>query len=258
MKKLILITFTILFMVFTAFGEVLENSDQKIISSIKDLTTEAFYNFDESLYYQSMGLCERVLTNDSKNEDALYYSAYTCYRLANIAMTNNNVSQLNNYAEKGIEQGELLKNSNEFGAEIRVVLAAIYMMKLTVNQDDAPVLSTKIHRLLGEAEGMDNSNPRVHLIRGIMLFHTPPQFGGSVLNAMKEFDKTIELFDYRIDDEKIIWGKYEAYAWKGMALQKQGKDEEARKVYELAIKEEPNFGWIKYKLLPSLNNTSSK
>lgn len=248
----------LLILITPMYSAALENSDEKIVASLKDLTTEAFYRFDEGLFHESLGLCERVLENDNKNVDALYYSAYTSYRLANMAMTNNDMGLLNKYVEKGIEQGELLKNSKEYGSEIRVVLAATYMMKLSVNQDDAPVLSAEIHRLLGEAEGMDNSNPRVHLIRGMMLFHTPPQFGGSVSNAIVEFDKTIKLFEVRTNEEKIVWGKYEAFAWKGIAFQNQRKYEEARKVYESVIEEEPDFGWVKYKLLPSLNNTSSK
>ena len=80
--------------------------------------------------------------------------------------------------------------------------------------------------------------PEGYLSHGVGNYYLPPQFGGGVELAVKDFQKSIELKP----------GLAEAHLWLGVALRKLNRNAEARKSFEQALALNPNRVWAKQQL----------
>ncbi len=233
-------------------------SKEALMKEIKDLTYKGYFQFDNSHFINAIGLCERIKTVNPEDAEAIYYSAYSGYRILNIGMVREEASAFNNYYDKTINEASKLFDNKQLSSEAYVVAASAVMMKLAVDKSDAPNLSAKTHGYLDNAEKKDKNNPRIYLTRGIMFYNTPVQFGGGVEKAIKQFEIALKLFENNeAENQKISWGHAETYAWKGQAYLRGNEVELSKQAYEKALNIEPNFGWVEYQLLPQLENAST-
>lgn len=76
------------------------------------------------------------------------------------------------------------------------------------------------------------------LSRGVGNYYLPEAFGGSVRQAILDFEKAIQL------DGKSA----EAHLWRGIALRKSGNAAEARKAIERSLALNPQRKWAKQQL----------
>jgi uncharacterized protein (DUF2141 family) len=67
----------------------------------------------------------------------------------------------------------------------------------------------------------------------------------------------ISLFNKNAQ-KTIDWGYVETLAWKGQALTQKKEYRLAKKTYSQALEVEPEFGWVKYNLLPQLEKMMIK
>ena len=77
-----------------------------------------------------------------------------------------------------------------------------------------------------------------YLSHGVGNYYLPPQFGGGVELAIKDFQKAISL------DPKSA----DAYLWLGVALRKEKKNAEAHKALARSVELNPNRIWAKQQL----------
>jgi tetratricopeptide (TPR) repeat protein len=98
------------------------------------------------------------------------------------------------------------------------------------------------------------SNPRVWLLRGVGNIFKPRLFGGGTEKAEADIRKAIALFESDTPEPpRPSWGKAEAWAWLGQVLERQDRRADARAAYLSALDVDPEFGWVKYQLLPALD-----
>ena len=245
--------------IFSNMFSLQAKENKELLPKAISLSEEGYLKFDKSFYIKSHGICERILSSDPENIFAKYYLGYNKYRLVNIAMVNKDSKLFDLYYESTIKTLEPLMDNEKIRSDVRSLLAATYMMKLATDNSEAQTLSIKINSLLEQAKKMDPNNPRSYLIKGTMLFNTPKMFGGSIDGALKNFIKVISIFESEPESKnEITWGYLEALAWKGIALAKKGDVENARLSYEQALKIAPDFGWVKYNLLPKLDGLENK
>lgn len=256
--KLSLIIFLLSLCVLSLNTLGYSNQFEKQIQEIRHLTEEGYYNFDSKAFQKASALCDRILSVDEGNIYALYYKAYSYYRILNIGMIQNVEEILGIYLKTGIETGETLVEHDKFKSEAYTVLAAIQMMNLSQNPGKAAQLFSETSGYLGKALAADSLNPRTYLIKAILMFNTPAQYGGGPTTSIKLLEKANILFDTHSYEDELMprWGKYEAMAWTGMAYQKMGQLSKAKEIYEKIINEKPDYGWVKHQLLPSLENSS--
>ncbi|MBI9072437.1 MAG: tetratricopeptide repeat protein [Melioribacteraceae bacterium] len=229
---------------------------EKLISEAKQLTKTGYYQFDKALFMKAKGLCERVLSNAPENSDALYYLTYSQFRLLNIMMANKETDGFTELFESTRENANKLCKSGKFRSEGKVLLAGANIYKLSTNPMLGITLAPTINSQIAEAIEEDNNNPRAYLLRGTMSYNTPKMFGGSVEKAQEDFQKALEL--YTNENDKGLtpsWGRYETMAWLGKSYVKLGQPDKAIEIYETALKENPNFSWIKYVLLPQVKKS---
>ncbi len=243
---------------FMAVGLFAQTNGLDLIEKAQELSDTAFVKADKTLYYRSIALCERIISATPGNSQMAYYLlGYNHYRLLQFPGISKNSGKFKTHLNAALKAVQKVKSDNEMISESNVLSAGIYMMKLSLNQSEAPALVSKIYSLLGQAEAIDSNNPRIYLIKGIMLFHTPEMFGGSKTGALANFNRALKLFENQ-KGRKIKWGYLNTLAWKGQTLAALGKTNEARKVYSEALKIEPGFTWVKNNLLPALNSRTTE
>ena len=227
----------------------------KMVKEAKKITEDSYFTFQKGDFLKASGICERVLSQDKNNPHALYYLGYSQYRLLNIAMVANNKKELEELLDKAVKNANNLAEYENYKSEANVLLAGIHMMELTLNPNEAMTLSQVIHGYLDKALAEDENNPRAYLIRGTMIFNTPEAFGGGAKNAVNLLQNSINLFEKEKDKNLMpSWGKLEAMAWLGRAYQANKEYGKAKEIFQKTLEEEPNFSWVKYNLLPSLES----
>ncbi|MDQ6872462.1 MAG: tetratricopeptide repeat protein [Gemmatimonadota bacterium] len=138
-------------------------------------------------------------------------------------------------------------------AETHALLAMTMGRMIGLDQIYSPTLGPLIPKEMAAAVAMGPNNPRVWLLRGIQSFYTSVEYGGGLPVAETQLNKAIELFATDNPAPPApFWGKAEAYVWLGQVLQKQNRIAEARAAYNNALLVQPNYPWVIYSLLPSI------
>ncbi len=246
-KKLALFTF-ILSSAFLFAGQSRLNQDD-LLEGIR-LAENALKAYDKGLLVQA----KEIFAKEESNTMAFYYQTYCEYKLLEMSLRPGNEDLFDKYYEDAVAHAEQIAAVKEYESEGKTLLAGIYMMKIATSSMSAVTLSPKVHSLLDDAQKSEPGNPRPYIIRGIMKYQTPGIFGGSYEDAVKNFSKTIQLFEKQenVDSLKPHWGYIESLAWLGRSQEKLENYDAAKFAYQKALNTEPNYGWVKYSLLPQL------
>ncbi len=259
-KSIFALTLIFLFAISSFTFSQTINVNEKIKEG-KEMLHQAYIKWDLNLFRNANNLFERILATDPNNELAQYYKSYSEYRLVNFGLDNTHKKIYDQYLNPAIENGEKLRElkNNKLKSNGLVVLASIYMMKLSNATIDAPILFMKINSILDDAEKSDPNNPRVYLIKGMMKYNTPGIFGGSFDDAIDNLQKALSLFETTKPNELYPeWGKVESYAWLALSYQAKEDYTKAKIYFEKALELEPEFAWVKFDLLPQLQNDMAK
>ena len=113
---------------------------------------------------------------------------------------------------------------------------------------------------LARATSIQPGNPRIHLLWGIGILHTPETFGGGATPAIEEFRRAQELFEKEAvtDSTAPDWGRDDAFLWEGRAAMELKDYAAARDAFRLALKANPANGWVKTGLLPAAEEALAK
>ncbi len=217
--------------------------------------SDAYIKYDVKLFMEVHSYLERLLEVEPQNELAKYYLNYIKYRLyASKQVTNDSFTD--KFYEPAVASCKELIDANKLADEAKVILAALYLMRLASNQMEAMALMPEINKLLDEAEITNPLNPRVHIIRGILVINMPPMFGGSVQKGMESFQKAISLFEANKSSNGLSpnWGYEESLTWFGIGYTKQNNKEKAKEIFTKVLELQPEFSWVKNNLMPSVAN----
>jgi tetratricopeptide (TPR) repeat protein len=91
---------------------------------------------------------------------------------------------------------------------------------------------------VGKAIELDRKAAANWLSRGVGNYYLPAAFGGGPGLAIRDFEQAVEL------DPSFA----EGYLWLGIALRKQGRNADARKALDRALKLNPNRRWAQQQL----------
>ena len=230
-------------------------SANELLKEGKAIASKAYVYYDKETFLKAHEIFEKIYSADSTNFTALYNLSYVEYRFLEIGTREKPL--YDKYINQAIEHAEKISSIKTFASEGKTLLSAILMMKINYNWAEAMTLSPRINALLGEAETINPNNPRAYLIHGIMKLNTPAAFGGSVKEALENFNKTISIFEKEEENSStmINWGHLDALAWTGIANEKLEMSDAAIFVYKKALSIEPEYSWVKYVLLPNLEKS---
>lgn len=91
---------------------------------------------------------------------------------------------------------------------------------------------------VNKAIEIDPKSALAFLSRGVGNYYLPAMFGGGVENAIKDFEKAIQL------NPKLA----DAHLWMGIALRKANRPAEARKAIARSLELNPNRVWARQQL----------
>ena len=103
------------------------------------------------------------------------------------------------------------------------------------------------------ARELGAENPRVLFLQALNTWFKPAMFGGGEDKARALMTRALAAFatDHPASGMPA-WGHAEALAWHGQMEQKAGRGDAARAAFAHALTIEPEYGWVKYTLLPSV------
>jgi tetratricopeptide (TPR) repeat protein len=210
---------------------------------------------DPAALREAAALAERALVLHPDDALLHHYRGYALYRLVSrhecdAAEEVGCVGRLLDRAE------ESLLASIDLGprAETYALLASVYGLRIGENPALGAALGDRIDDLQAQARSLDAENPRVWLLRGIGDFFTPEAYGGGISAARAALERAAAAFEGDAPSPpEPRWGRADVHVWLGQVHQAAGETEHAREQYEKALAIDPEYAWVRDRLLPSLD-----
>ena len=230
-----------------------QNELDEFVRSAKETVECGSIEFDKSLLMQGHSMFERALAMEPDNLLLQYHVAYAEYRLMTYLL-NREKDRFDPVADKAVDRLESILRRKPDWSEAQALLSAIHGLQIAKNWTRALTLGPKANSLAQQATGNDPENPRAWLMHAAQKLNTPRMFGGSIDEALNAYKKSVELFENRgeYDPLKPSWGYTDALVWLGITYERLDRDEDALAVFEKVLDIEPEYGWVKYTLLPAL------
>ena len=212
---------------------------------------------DLDAMYAARATFERALADTGLVAWGHYYIALTDYRIA--GLLEGESKDPSEHLNAAVEHLEKATEIDPQAAEAYALLSSVYGWQIGLSPMKTMLLGPRVGKAAQKAKQLAPDNPRVVLSAAISDFNTPEMFGGSKEKSLQGLQRAAELFAQEEPTDPIqpIWGHREAYAWLGIAYQNRGELESARAAFEKALEIDPDFGWVKYWLLPELEKANS-
>ena len=193
---------------------------------------------------------------------ARYYAALADFRIANHLLTREEGSKdrASAHLESAVESLKEVVRLDAESAEAWALLNSVYGRQISLSPMKGMLLGRRSKRALQMAGRLAPDNPRVVLAAAVSDFSTPGMWGGDKERAMEGFRRAAALFavEEPADPLQPVWGHDEVYAWIGLAHLDRDEREQARAAFEKALEIEPDFGWVRYALLPGLDEAAAE
>ncbi len=125
-----------------------------------------------------------------------YYLSYIAMQRAMKAMQENRTEDLQAHlqaAETHLNAASEIVGEN---SEIACLQGYVYMGNIWVDQmTNGPIFSPQAHAAFQKAIALDATNPRPHMLSGMLTLFTPTFFGGGAENAMPALEAAAALFE---------------------------------------------------------------
>ena len=217
----------------------------------KAMAYRAYLSTNKSLWKQLVDLRKTGYKKGNTNEE-LYQLTLAQHGLLNVTMVDQDEELFNKHLKPAKDNLETLITAGYEEGNVRALLSSIYGMEMGYSSWKGLFLGSKSSKNLEKAKKLAPSSPLVWQIYGGSKLFTPAMFGGDKQEAIDAFEKSIELYEADQGSITSNWRYLDAMAWLGQAYQQVGKTVQAREVYEKALEIEPEFGWVKFVLLPGL------
>ena len=229
----------------------------------KEMLTDGANRRDQEALLRARTLFEELVGADTLTMFAHYYAASAANELANILSQLEEGShrrQILEYVNYAIMHFEAATALDDNFAEGWLLLSASYAQKITVTPLKAIGLGRKFSKAMARARELAPDNPRVVLLGAITDYNLPRIVGGNKERAVGELKEAATLFANEVVEDSVLpsWGHEETYARLGIAFMDEGNLAEARASFERSLEINPDFGWVKHILIPSLEELEAE
>jgi tetratricopeptide (TPR) repeat protein len=170
--------------------------------------------------------------------EAQYRYAVAQSYAAEVAVEVHDKVQGKSHAETGIKAAEKAVSLKPNTAEYHRILGTLCGQVISSNGIAALTYGKCALAEVNKAVELDPKSSINYLSHGVGNYYLPPQFGGGVELAVKDFQKAISI------DPKSA----DAYLWLGVALRKEKKNAEAHNALARSVELNPNRIWAKQQL----------
>ncbi|MEL6836579.1 MAG: hypothetical protein AAFP77_26500 [Bacteroidota bacterium] len=184
----------------------------------------------------------------SQDANLLLLMAKGAYGAIGSCFAQQDMDKAAEWTDQAEEYALLFLDHQKDHAEGKALLAGIYGMKIGLKPMRGMTLGPKSSRLLTEAIAKDDNCALAYYHLGTSAYNTPATWGGSVEKAATYLQDAKERYEQGALEHN--WEYLNALAWLGMSHHQMEQYTQAQQMYQLALQHEPNFGWVKYQLLP--------
>jgi tetratricopeptide (TPR) repeat protein len=194
---------------------------------------------------------------DPKNQDNLYDLSLAQFGLLTSTMRDQDENLFDEYVDETEENLQTLIDGNKKWGEPRALLAALYGLKISYSPMKGMFYGSKSGSLMDQAKKDAPTSPLVCKLYANSKFFTPDAFGGDLKEAIKSYEKSIQLYKSAPESTKNNWFYLDTMAFLGQAYLKDGQTAKAIETYDKALKIEPGYSFVKFNLLPKAKKTAS-
>ena len=244
--KFSLIITAILLMSVRCYSDDFNNAMIKAKANLKT----ALDTYDEKALVKSRGEFERILQLKKEQWIVYYYMSLVDYSLANTGMKNQEKEKIKKFTESGFAMlDKCLEIKANFG-DAYVLKMALTFNRWVYEQEKMQEIIDASKEADEAAKKADPENPRYYLMTGISNYYMPEAFGGGMNAAIKNFDKSLELFQTRKEKEEYYpdWGRDLLYGYLAMAYIKRNDDGDlakAKTYLDKGLEYNPTSGFLK-------------
>jgi len=222
---------------------------------LKTLIEDAVKTANRDSVHLAIDGFERLTVHDSLHYLVHYYLAYGWYQLYSFS-TDESFETRPDFLEKAVEFAEASIAANNEFSEAWIILGNAFGIKADNGLLSAIRYAPKAKNRYEKALELDPANPRAAMYMGVASLYQPGLLGGSTEKAIEMLIRSVELFETSKGKKSHAlwpdWGHAEAYAWLGLAYEQNDEFESAKEAYYEALFINPNYRWVRDKLLPGL------
>jgi tetratricopeptide (TPR) repeat protein len=212
--------------IYTAYIGNNMSSWKKIIDQMETIEIKSNDLLLELVNYQ-YGYIAWCIGNKRKDE-AKKYLDLAEMNISVLAKNNHNLSMVNSYK------------------------AAFYGYRMGLNILLAPFIGLKSMECAKMAIKQEAGNPFGHIQYANIQYYMPSVFGGSKTEALKFYMKAKDLMEKNEKDMVENWNYLNLLTLIAQAYCDLNDFQASRMYFEIILKREPGFGWVKNELYPQL------
>jgi len=202
-------------------------------------------------------LAQSILARyESQNEHldlVEYYLGYIDYQMA-VVVCKMDPEKAPAVLDSAVVHLEKAISINENMAEAHALLSSCYGVQISFSPMSGAWRGPKSGYEMQKAQTLSPENPRVALLGAIGIYNTPTMYGGGKEEGFEAMKEAVDLFQRwkNVDSLQPDWGVEQVHAWLGLAHLNRKETILARKEFDKALEINPDYGWVKYVLLPKV------
>lgn len=225
---------------------------QRWADSARRIIDKAVARNDSLALQQSVALVDRALTAFPDDALLLHYRGYATYRLGQQASTQKQEDLADTRYQEALKWLDKAVATHPI-AESHALRAATMGQLIGNSAIRGMRYGMAANNADDDARELGRDNPRVLLLQAVGTWFKPSMYGGGEDKARAIMARALKAFERDTPAAPLpSWGRAEALAWHGQWELKAGRVASARAAYEQALTLEPEYGWVKYVLLPAL------
>ncbi|MEM1094144.1 MAG: hypothetical protein AAGJ10_06035 [Bacteroidota bacterium] len=228
-----------------------QSPEAQLIQAKQDLQ-QAYYLSDTESMKTLRATFERATQVDELKTMGHYYVALIDYRMMSLPGTSKDEKL--DYIDSGLKHTKAALKDKNAPASTYALRSTFFGQKAGLRPMTGMINGPRSDSAMEDAMASDPNDPRVLMISAISDYFKPKMWGGDKERAMQSIQAAVELFEAESATEDSLtpdWGHAEALAWLGM-FQMEDAPEVAAVAFNDALEVAPNFGWVRYSLLPSV------
>ncbi|GAB4236231.1 MAG: hypothetical protein Tsb0034_10810 [Ekhidna sp.] len=173
-----------------------------------------------------------------------FETAMAMYGLLNNTMATQDEETFDDYKSKTIDLLKDIIEENPNWGEPKAVLSSTYGLVMAYSPMKGMILGMKANNLMDAAMENQPGSPLVQKLYGGSKLYTPEMFGGNPEEAVKAFQKSIDLYESKSETSEN-WHYLDAMMRLAMSYRKTNQEAKAKATLEQAIAKEPKYSWAK-------------
>ncbi|MFN8805813.1 MAG: tetratricopeptide repeat protein [Bacteroidota bacterium] len=228
-----------------------------LAQSTQELMYQAYLNRSAETWKKAVDLTAKELTAKPNDPTKQMDLAYAYFSLLNGSMAMPNDDLFDEYISDAKKFLKKIVEDNPKSGEAAAMLSSIYGNEIGKSPMKGMLLGSKSSSLAEKGILFEPNSPLAWSVYASNKYYTPSSFGGDLQEAIKGWEKTIQLSQANTGTLKDNWLYLNAIVFLGQAYEKASSRDKAIAAYEKALVVEPQFQYAKM-LLNKIKNTGNE